>query len=573
MNRPYRQPLVCCLLLASVSQAYALGLGGIRTQSHLGERLHAEIALIGGAEARLDSSCFALVEPYQDRGLPVLRQGSLSLRGNRLVLDSYQSMHEPAIQIAIRVGCNYELRREYTLNLSPGIDAPGTAGISAPLPRQTVEQASAGDYNPPVPARRKLPPKTAPVTPVPATSALPPATSPTGIPALPALPGSPPAASSPATGMAPTLPGQQPASPPGSPVPPVPAQPGQPAPAAAQPPGAAGTAPAPLPPQGMAGMTGQPPAEPGGSPAPATTPAPAASPAAPKTPPAPAPEPELSPEEEIMRFIDDNLPLVAAGLLIVLLLILFGVRKWQAQRKLSRLSVVKNPRREPVAKAPGGISAYSSLPAKDAALAAGSKASVVPSFVPSMEIQSQFSVSGQTVNEHFEANPVLELAEIMLSFGRVDGAAQALREFVESNPTEALQPWIKLMEVYRMAGMREQFEEVARNLNRNFNVEVQSWEQANAQGHSGIDLDLNLEATGKPAISNAGKMQSLEDVPRIRDYLIKTWGTQDCMSYLQQLLRDNRDGKRLGFPLPVVEEILLLVDVLETRMQAEGGIL
>lgn len=274
-----------------------------------------------------------------------------------------------------------------------------------------------------------------------------------------------------------------------------------------------------------------------------------------------------------MRFIDDNLPLVGAGLLIVLLLVLFGVRKWQEQRRISRLSVVKNPRREPVAKAPGGVSAYSSLPVKNGLAATGSQASIVPSFVPSMEIQSQFSVSGQTVNEHFEANPVLELAEIMLSFGRVDGAAQALREFVESNPTEALQPWIKLMEVYRMAGMREQFEEVARNLNRNFNVEVQSWEQANAQGHSGIDLDLNLEATSAPVASNGSRMQSLEDIPRIRDYLVKTWGTQDCMSYLQQLLRDNRDGKRLGFPLPVVEEILLLVDVLENRMQTDGDAL
>jgi hypothetical protein len=41
------------------------------------------------------------------------------------------------------------------------------------------------------------------------------------------------------------------------------------------------------------------------------------------------------------------------------------------------------------------------------------------------------------------------------------------------------------MDVYRMAGMRAEFENVARNLNMHFNVEVQSW-------------DDGLMATGVP---------------------------------------------------------------------------
>ena len=57
------------------------------------------------------------------------------------------------------------------------------------------------------------------------------------------------------------------------------------------------------------------------------------------------------------------------------------------------------------------------------------------------------SVSAATVDEHFEANPVMELAEIMLSFGRVKGAAQALQEYVDANPQETVKPWIRLMDV------------------------------------------------------------------------------------------------------------------------------
>ena len=48
------------------------------------------------------------------------------------------------------------------------------------------------------------------------------------------------------------------------------------------------------------------------------------------------------------------------------------------------------------------------------------------------------SMAAATLDEHFEVNPVMELADIMLSFGRVKGAAQALQEFIDHNPEEAL---------------------------------------------------------------------------------------------------------------------------------------
>ena len=51
----------------------------------------------------------------------------------------------------------------------------------------------------------------------------------------------------------------------------------------------------------------------------------------------------------------------------------------------------------------------------------------------------------------------------------------AMQEYIDNNPQEALQPWIRLMDVYRMAGMRDEFERVASNLNQHFNVEVQNW--------------------------------------------------------------------------------------------------
>lgn len=157
---------------------------------------------------------------------------------------------------------------------------------------------------------------------------------------------------------------------------------------------------------------------------------------------------------------------------------------------------------------------------------------------------------------HAEVNPVMELAEIMLSFGRVKGAAQTLQEYIDNNPQDALQPWIRLMDVYRMAGMREEFENVARNLNRHFNVEVQNWESAQAERASGVG--------GNPA-----RPHSLEEMPRLMSKVVELWNGGDVVGYLYQLLRDNRGGERVGFTMPVVDDIMFLIELKETANRME----
>jgi hypothetical protein len=181
------------------------------------------------------------------------------------------------------------------------------------------------------------------------------------------------------------------------------------------------------------------------------------------------------------------------------------------------------------------------------------------------------SIAAATVDEHFEANPVMELADIMLSFGRVKGAAQALQEYIDHNPQEALQPWIRLMDVYRMAGLREEFDNVARNLNQHFNVEIQQWDpsEPTLNRHT-IDMVLEDDA-GQPVppLPAQPKAASLEDLPRIMQQIVDLWRDGDVVAYLQQLLRDNREGKRAGFPLQVVSDMLFLVELKETLIKTE----
>jgi len=146
------------------------------------------------------------------------------------------------------------------------------------------------------------------------------------------------------------------------------------------------------------------------------------------------------------------------------------------------------------------------------------------------------------VEEHDSA---IELAEIMLSFGRVQGAAQTLADYIRNHPKQAIRPWLKLLEVYRTADMRIEFSALMQQLHHNFNVKPTDWESFN----------LTREAP-----------DSLEQLPHIVEQLTQLWGTRECQGFLYKLLRDNRDGTRQGFPLSMIDEILLLLSVLEQEL-------
>lgn len=155
---------------------------------------------------------------------------------------------------------------------------------------------------------------------------------------------------------------------------------------------------------------------------------------------------------------------------------------------------------------------------------------------------AQLSPAEAEVEEHDSA---IELAEIMMSFGRVHGAAETLAEFIRNNPKQAVTPWLKLLEVYRAAGLRAEFDGLARQLNKTFNVKAVTWDNFD-------------EARRMP--------DSVEKLPHVLARLQQLWGTRECQAYIQTLLRDNRDGTRQGFPLNIIDELLLLSAILEQHL-------
>jgi len=148
----------------------------------------------------------------------------------------------------------------------------------------------------------------------------------------------------------------------------------------------------------------------------------------------------------------------------------------------------------------------------------------------------------EEVEEHDSA---IELAEIMMSFGRVHGAAETLADFIRSNPKQAVTPWLKLLEVYRAADLRAEFDGLARQLNKTFNVKTVTWD--------------NFDEVRRAP-------DTLEKMPHLVNSLQQLWGTRECQAFLGRLLRDNRDGTRQGFPLNVIDDILCLSAILEQQL-------
>jgi pilus assembly protein FimV len=141
-----------------------------------------------------------------------------------------------------------------------------------------------------------------------------------------------------------------------------------------------------------------------------------------------------------------------------------------------------------------------------------------------------------------EGDSLIELAEIMLSFGRVRGAADTLAQYIEENSPANIQPWLMLLDLYRRSSMPAEFENLAQRISQRFNVQAPVW--GDSEGP-------------QPGL------KSLEDYAHVAGRVTSLWPTQDAMNLLNELVHENRGGARAGFPLEVIEEIVLLMHLLE----------
>ena len=241
----------------------------------------------------------------------------------------------------------------------------------------------------------------------------------------------------------------------------------------------------------------------------------------------------------------DRYLLVGLGLGVLLLALL--LRRRTSQRSTPRS--IKPPAPTSLMGSPAVDSASGNSSTDNLGLAAAMSPAAVEGTVdwslPDAKASTPKAIDSAAAEPAEEHQSAVELADIMMSFGRLHGAADTLSEFIRGNPKQAVTPWLKLLEVYRAAGLRAEFDAMAKEFNKTFNVITVTWDNYD-------DLRMNTV--------------SVEHIPHIIAHIEQTWRTRDCQVYLQRLLRDNRAGTRAGFPFSVIDDILMLSAVLEEEL-------
>ena len=134
-----------------------IGLGMAQITAVLGQRLSIRVPAVGADASNLTADCVHLADPISSEGAPVLRQATIRVLpqpgGAVIEVATPDPVTEPAVRLALDVGCRDPLRREYAILLGLPTLAASNAG------------AGEGTSEPALPQRETRPPAKAAVKP------------------------------------------------------------------------------------------------------------------------------------------------------------------------------------------------------------------------------------------------------------------------------------------------------------------------------------------------------------------------------------------------------------------------
>jgi pilus assembly protein FimV len=546
------------------SYAGAVGFGEIILHSRIGEPLRADIPLHLSKGETIDGTCFTL-DPIGNSELPVITKGSIKLiqDGGRSRLSiSGGPVLEPIFVIGLRAGCGADLRREFVLMPDEPIElamaatpAPVTAAPETRAKASNIaERDASGVYSNVEPAPSAPPAPKAKPKPKPASDDIPPPPRPKPRPAP-----KPPAEKKAAAPEAKTdriVLG----------APPTELRPGEKATAAK------GMAPEAeqrivqlestlsllneevdrlnkalaLTAETLAAQQKLQAAQAALQQQNTAAPAPVAS--------VPGPVPAAAPADSPAggNWLELLLSALAGGAIAAGLARIFaGQRQRNPEAELPlavstyRPPAPANPPTPPAIETPVDINLDATDSGKSPQMAAGLDLDTAEKLPAAGEASTPADVATPAKSKEIslsEGDSLIELAEIMLSFGRVRGAADTLAQYIEENSPANIQPWLMLLDLYRRSSMPAEFENLAQRISQRFNVQAPVW--GDSEGP-------------QPGL------KSLEDYAHVTGRVTTLWPTQEAMNLLNELVHENRGGARAGFPLEVIEEIVLLMHLLE----------
>lgn len=165
------------------------------------------------------------------------------------------------------------------------------------------------------------------------------------------------------------------------------------------------------------------------------------------------------------------------------------------------------------------------------------------SYTPSLEDTNSstfnfFSSRGHSLKVE-EISDVTQEAEFWMSVNDPERAIEILEPQAEQNQPESPVPWLYLLDLYRLTGNKEKYDALRDRFIVYFNANVPEFE---------VD----------PASLT---VRHLDDFEHLIQKICSLWASNDILPFLESLLIDDREGKRMGFDLPVYRDILLLISI------------
>lgn len=138
-----------------------------------------------------------------------------------------------------------------------------------------------------------------------------------------------------------------------------------------------------------------------------------------------------------------------------------------------------------------------------------------------------------------EISDVTQEAEFWISLNDPQRAIEILEQQSNVDHPESPVPWLYLLDLYREVKNKEKHDALHARFIRLFNANIAKY------GESIQSI----------------QPQTIEEYPHLLSRICTLWNKDGIVEFLEGLLIDDRDGARVGFDLPVYREILLLISI------------
>jgi len=137
---------------------------------------------------------------------------------------------------------------------------------------------------------------------------------------------------------------------------------------------------------------------------------------------------------------------------------------------------------------------------------------------------------------------VLDHADLFLSHGRTELAIQLLQNHLLEHPKQSVTIWLFLLDLLAKNNLQALYEQTAMDCKDHFNINIPN-------------IDTKPAATA----------HTLEAYPHLSAGLQAVWGTPAAITFLDDLIYNNRLEPRVGFDKQLIEELLALRLVAQER--------